>query len=43
MTLQQDINRLQSQMRAAVREHWKAFLIEGIVLAILGLAAIIVP
>jgi uncharacterized membrane protein HdeD (DUF308 family) len=30
-------------MRAAVREHWKAFLIEGIVLSILGLAAIIVP
>jgi uncharacterized membrane protein HdeD (DUF308 family) len=43
MTLQQDISKLQSQMRAAVREHWKAFLIEGIVLAILGLAAIIVP
>jgi len=43
MTLQQDINKLQSRMRAAVREHWKAFLIEGIVLAILGLAAIIVP
>jgi uncharacterized membrane protein HdeD (DUF308 family) len=43
MTLQQDISELQTQMRAAVREHWKAFLIEGIVLAILGLAAIIVP
>jgi uncharacterized membrane protein HdeD (DUF308 family) len=43
MTIQQDINKLQSQMRAAVREHWKAFLIEGIVLSILGLAAIIVP
>jgi uncharacterized membrane protein HdeD (DUF308 family) len=43
MTLQQDINQLQTRMRAAVREHWKAFLIEGIVLAILGLAAIIVP
>ena len=43
MTLQQDINQLQARMRAAVREHWKAFLIEGIVLAILGLAAIIVP
>lgn len=38
-----DINRLQSEMRAAVREHWKAFLIEGILLVILGLAAIIVP
>jgi len=43
MTLQQDISKLQNQMRASVREHWKAFLIEGIVLAILGLAAIIVP
>jgi uncharacterized membrane protein HdeD (DUF308 family) len=43
MTIQQDISQLQSQMRAAVREHWKAFLIEGIVLSILGLAAIIVP
>jgi uncharacterized membrane protein HdeD (DUF308 family) len=43
MTIQQNISNLQSQMRAAVREHWKAFLIEGIVLAILGLAAIIVP
>jgi uncharacterized membrane protein HdeD (DUF308 family) len=37
------INRLQSEMRAAVREHWAAFLIEGILLAILGLAAMIVP
>jgi uncharacterized membrane protein HdeD (DUF308 family) len=30
-------------MNAAVREHWKAFLIEGILLVVLGLAAIIVP
>jgi uncharacterized membrane protein HdeD (DUF308 family) len=43
MTLPQDIERLQSDMRAAVREHWKAFLIEGILLVLLGLAAIIVP
>ena len=44
MTLpQRDISRLQSEMRAAVREHWKAFLFEGILLAIPGLAAIIVP
>lgn len=35
--------RLQSTMQAAVRMHWKAFLIEGIVLVILGLAAMIVP
>src|SRR5450432_1561847 len=47
MTLPQDANKdlskLQSKMSATVREHWKAFLIEGILLVILGLAAIIVP
>jgi uncharacterized membrane protein HdeD (DUF308 family) len=43
MALPQDITNLQSKMSAAVREHWKAFLFEGILLAILGLAAIIVP
>ncbi len=42
MTPPQDVTRLQSEMRAAVRQHWKAFLIEGILLMILGLAAIIV-
>ena len=43
MTLPQDISRLQSDMSAAVREHWKAFLFEGILLVILGLAAMILP
>jgi uncharacterized membrane protein HdeD (DUF308 family) len=43
MTLPQDATRLQSEMNAAVRAHWKAFLIEGILLAILGFAAMIVP
>src|SRR5260221_3837089 len=43
MTLPQDITKLQSEMSAAVREHWKAFLFEGILLAVLGLAAMIVP
>ena len=43
MTLPQDTTRLQSEMRAAVHEHWKAFLIEGILLVVLGLAAMIVP
>src|SRR5258708_24170497 len=43
MTLPEDITRLQSEMSAAVREHWKAFLIEGILLVVLGLAAMIVP
>jgi uncharacterized membrane protein HdeD (DUF308 family) len=39
----QDITKLQSDMRAAVSEHWKAFLFEGILLVILGLAAVIIP
>ena len=43
MTLPQDLTNLQSKMSAAVREHWKAFLFEGILLVVLGLAAIIVP
>jgi len=43
MTLPQDIANLQSKMSEAVREHWKAFLFEGILLAVLGLAAMIVP
>src|SRR3954454_23471012 len=43
MTLPQDTSRLQSRMRAAVHEHWMAFLIEGILLVVLGLAAMIVP
>ncbi len=43
MTLPNDINKLQSDMSAAVKAHWKAFLFEGILLAVLGLAAMIVP
>jgi uncharacterized membrane protein HdeD (DUF308 family) len=43
MTLPHDMSALQTRMSAAVREHWKAFLIEGIVLVVLGLAAMIVP
>jgi uncharacterized membrane protein HdeD (DUF308 family) len=43
MTLPRDISRLESDMNAAVRGHWKAFLIEGILLVILGFAAMIVP
>ena len=43
MTLHQDVAVLESKMSAAVRAHWKAFLIEGILLAIFGLAAMIVP
>jgi uncharacterized membrane protein HdeD (DUF308 family) len=43
MTLPHDITKLQSEMNATVTAHWKAFLFEGIVLAVLGLAAMIVP
>lgn len=43
MTLPQDAERIQSAMGAAVRAHWKAFLIEGILLVVLGLAAMILP
>ena len=42
-TLPHDIANLRSRVSAAVREHWKAFLAEGILLAILGLAAMILP
>jgi uncharacterized membrane protein HdeD (DUF308 family) len=38
-----EIKKLQSRVQSAVREHWKAFLFEGILLAVLGLAAMIVP
>ncbi|MBR1227265.1 MULTISPECIES: HdeD family acid-resistance protein [unclassified Bradyrhizobium] len=41
--LPKDIAKLQSDMGAAVKAHWKAFLFEGILLAVLGLAAMIVP
>src|SRR5689334_5082381 len=43
MTLPEDVEKLQSNMRDAVRAHWKSFLFEGILLAVLGLAAIILP
>jgi uncharacterized membrane protein HdeD (DUF308 family) len=43
MTVPHDVTKVQSEMSAAVKAHWKAFLFEGIVLALLGLAAMIVP
>jgi uncharacterized membrane protein HdeD (DUF308 family) len=43
MTLPHDLAELQAKMRDTVRAHWKAFLFEGILLAVLGLAAMIVP
>jgi len=38
-----DVIDLQSRVSGAVRARWKAFLVEGILLALLGLAAIIIP
>lgn len=38
-----EFSRLQSAMSQAVKAHWKAFLFEGILLAILGIAALILP
>ncbi|MBR0845498.1 HdeD family acid-resistance protein [Bradyrhizobium liaoningense] len=43
MTSPEDLSRLQSAMSQAVKAHWKAFLFEGILLAVLGIAALILP
>ena len=43
MTLTPDMEKLKSDMTATVRGHWKAFLIEGVLLVVLGLGAIILP
>jgi uncharacterized membrane protein HdeD (DUF308 family) len=43
MTSPEDFAKLQSAMSQAVKAHWKAFLFEGILLAVLGIAALIVP
>lgn len=39
----EDFSRLQSAMSQTVKAHWKAFLFEGILLAVLGIAALILP
>jgi uncharacterized membrane protein HdeD (DUF308 family) len=38
-----DIEQIQRAMAASLHEHWVLFLIEGIILVILGLAAIVIP
>ena len=43
MTMPDDITRLQAKVTTTVRAHWKAFLFEGILLVVLGLAAMVVP
>lgn len=40
---QSDINRFRQELAASLHEHWKSYLIEGIVLLLLGAAAIVVP
>mgnify|MGYP001079837306 FL=1 len=42
-TPSQDFERLQLKITTEVHEHWKAFLFEGILLVLLGMAAVIVP
>jgi uncharacterized membrane protein HdeD (DUF308 family) len=37
------IERMQSTLARTVRDHWVAFLVEGIILAVLGLLAIVLP
>jgi len=43
MTLSNDLDKLRSKMSDAVKQHWKVFLFEGILLVVLGIAAILVP
>lgn len=43
MSTPEDFAKLQSAMSQAVKAHWKAFLFEGILLAVLGVAALILP
>ena len=43
MSAPEDFAKLQSAVSRAVKAHWKAFLFEGILLAVLGVAALIVP
>ncbi|GEC15978.1 HdeD family acid-resistance protein [Nitrobacter winogradskyi] len=42
-TPSQDFERLQLKVSSKVREHWKALLFKGVLLVLLGLAAIVVP
>jgi uncharacterized membrane protein HdeD (DUF308 family) len=42
-TVKPDLERMQAALATSLSAHWKLFLIEGIVLLILGLAAIMLP
>lgn len=43
MTLPHDLEEMQAKMREAMRAHWKVFLAEGVLLAVMGLAALLLP
>lgn len=43
MAFPDDVTRLQAGFTTTVHDHWKAFLVEGILLVVLGLAAILLP
>ncbi len=38
-----DIEQIQRAVATSLHEHWVLFLVEGIILVILGLAAIVIP
>jgi uncharacterized membrane protein HdeD (DUF308 family) len=38
-----DIEQMQTAMATSLHEHWRLFLVEGIILVILGVAAIVIP
>ncbi len=38
-----DVEQIQTAMATSLHEHWRLFLVEGIILVILGLAAIVIP
>jgi uncharacterized membrane protein HdeD (DUF308 family) len=42
-TVKPEFERIQTALTTSLRAHWKLFLIEGIVLVILGLAAVMLP
>jgi uncharacterized membrane protein HdeD (DUF308 family) len=38
-----DVEQMQTAMATSLHEHWRLFLVEGIILVILGVAAIVIP
>ena len=42
-TNQPDIKGFQRAVAAALHQHWKLYLVEGVVLVVLGLIAIVIP